>query len=90
MGCIPYIHNNHTAAYIMLMCESVNSWIVISLTVISFESLNSYELDPEALVTQVHQRHQTKIKAIVSCANDLSTVQYATYTTLVGWISGAG
>ena len=54
MGCIPYIHNNHTAAYIMLMCESVNSWIVISLTVISFESLNWYELDLEALVARVH------------------------------------
>jgi len=42
---------DHTAAYIMSMCESVDSWIVLSLTVISFESLNSYELDPEALVT---------------------------------------
>jgi len=39
-----------TAAYIMLMCKSVDSWIVLSLTVISFESLNSYELDLEALV----------------------------------------
>jgi len=41
---------DHTAAYIMSMCESVNSWIIISLTVISFESLNLYELDLEALV----------------------------------------
>jgi hypothetical protein len=45
-----YGRMDHTAAYIMLMCEWVDSWIIISLTVISFESLNLYELDPEALV----------------------------------------
>ena len=55
-----YGQMDHTAAYIMSMCESVNSWIVILLTVISFESLNLYELDPEALVARVHQRRRTE------------------------------
>ena len=55
-----YGRMDRTAAYIMLMCESVDSWIVLSLTVISFESLNSYELDPEALVARVHRRRRTE------------------------------
>jgi hypothetical protein len=40
-----YGRMDHTAAYMVSMCESVDSWIVLSLTVISFESLNLYELD---------------------------------------------
>jgi hypothetical protein len=51
---------DHTTAYVMSMCESVDSWIIILLTVISFESLNLYELDPEALVARVHQRRRTE------------------------------
>ena len=48
-----YGQMDHTAAYIMSMYESVDSWIVILLTVISFESLNSYELDLAELVNRV-------------------------------------
>ena len=55
-----YGRMDRTAAYIMSMCESVDSWIVISLTFISFESLNLYELDPEALVARVHRRRRTE------------------------------